>query len=271
VLPALGEADPRNLRFLWFGVIAMTAWYRAAFGSSYLTVYRKRDEKDARQLGVLLAAIGCRCRGRRVLDIGCGHGRHLRVLEEAGAEAYGIDLSRDLLAEAKRVSRERRIVLADMRALPFQAGSFHMALSLFTSFGYFDTDDENRRVLEETRRVLVPGGRLLIDYMNPARLRGFLAPETRQRVGSFEVLERRWIDKAAKRVNKRVEITPITDRSTRPERWTESVRLWTPAEFHDLLAQARFRVDRQMGDFEGTPFAEENSDRMILLCTSEEA
>ena len=62
-------------------------------------------------------------------------------------------------------------VAGDMRRLPFKGESFDWVLNFFTSFGYFERERENFRVLEEIVRVLVPEGRFLIDLMNPGVLR----------------------------------------------------------------------------------------------------
>lgn len=246
-------------------------WYRAAFGPSYLTVYGRRDERDARNLGVLLRAIGYSCPSRRVLDIGCGQGRHLRILEDLGCEAYGIDLSRALLAEARRLSPGESVAQADMRDLPFRNEIFDLALSLFTTFGYFNTDDENARVLLETGRVLRREGQLLLDYLNPVRLRETLVPESRREVGSAEVTETRWIDEAAARVNKRVEIRDAGAVSNLTEVWTESVRLWSEDELKAMVERTGFRILRVMGDFDGTSFLPDSSERMILHCAVEKS
>jgi len=241
-------------------------WYRTAFGRSYLTVYRKRDEEDARKLGRLLSEIDCGCGGLSVLDIGCGHGRHMRVLSEAGANAFGIDLSPELLAEARRRGSGGRIVRADMRALPFQDRMFDLALSIFTTFGYFETDEEHARVLLETRRVLKPGGRLVIDTINSARLRSTLVSESRRDVDALTVLETRWIDETRRRINKRVDVADRNRPEMPRECWTESVRLWAPDELRDLVTQAGFDVVRMAGGFDGGEFSPETSERMILLC-----
>ena len=67
-----------------------------------------------------------------------------------------------------------------MRTLPFDSATFDVVISWFTSFGYFD-DDENRRVLDEAQRVLKPGGRLAIEINNLAELLPRLAAGDRDR------------------------------------------------------------------------------------------
>ena len=89
----------------------------------------------------------------RCLDVGCGGGAFFNVARELGWDVVGVDASEDQL----RVARERRPdvegVLADATSLPFAAGSFDAAFSLFT---HTDVDDF-AAVLRETLRVLRPG------------------------------------------------------------------------------------------------------------------
>ena len=242
---------------------ASVPWYRAAFGPSYLTVYRKRDEADARGLALLLERMDVRVADRRVLDVGCGPGRHLRVLEDAGARACGIDLSPVLLAEARRRDPARRLVRADMRALPFRDGSFDLALFLFTTFGYFETDDAHARLLGEVRRVLAPGGGLLIDTLNPVVLRRTLVPVSDRLVDSVRLLERRTFDSARGRVEKAVRLENPSTGDV--DAWTESVRVWPEAKLRALVESAGFARTRTAGAFDGRPFSPETSERILLV------
>lgn len=89
------------------------------------------------------------------LDIGCGTGRNLIILEELGWNATGVDISEDQL----RLARQRcpRVHLADAEDLPFDSGSFDLVLSAWTST---DVDDFSR-VVSEAARVLRPAGRFV--------------------------------------------------------------------------------------------------------------
>jgi SAM-dependent methyltransferase len=99
--------------------------------------------------------------GARILDCPCGQGRHAHLLAENGYNVDGLDYSDELLA----VARERgtgpllRYTQGDMRRLPAKWSSrFDAVVNLFTSFGFFDSAADDRRVLAEFARVLKPGG-----------------------------------------------------------------------------------------------------------------
>ena len=63
----------------------MTEWFEEWFGEEYLQLYPHRDEADARRLVALLTRVLPWRAGWRVLDVGCGAGRHAAALAEAGA------------------------------------------------------------------------------------------------------------------------------------------------------------------------------------------
>src|SRR5687767_12215848 len=94
-----------------------------------------------------------------VLDLACGHGRIANRLAERGARVTGLDSNALFLDHARRDAASRDIqvdyVEGDMRLLPSTNERFDRVLSWFTSFGYFD-DQDNRRVLHEAHRVLRP-------------------------------------------------------------------------------------------------------------------
>lgn len=101
----------------------------------------------------------------RVLEIGCGTGRGMIELAEAGAgQIVGVDLSAGMVRQARRrilrIAGEKRpgLVRADGLSLPFSAGYFDAALLSFT-LELFEVD-QRAALLGEIRRVLNPGGRL---------------------------------------------------------------------------------------------------------------
>jgi len=232
-------------------------WYELAFGRCYLDVYARRDgEAAAREAAFAADALGLDT-GMRVLDLCCGAGHHVAALRARGIACVGVDLSRELLALACPRGPAAR---CDMRGVP-HAGPFDAVVTFFTTIGYFD-DEGNAATASEIARLLAPGARFLVDYLNPARVRSSLVPESVREVNGRTIKETRSIEGTPRRVLKRVEIA--AGRGCPAEEYTESVRLYEPGELAALLGGAGLEIDSVHGDFDGSACTD-SSPRMIIV------
>jgi SAM-dependent methyltransferase len=229
-------------------------WFVEAFRAGYLDVYPHRDVASAREEAAWLVEHGV---GGRVLDLGCGYGRHCLALRELGVQAFGIDLSQDLLRRATGLSG--RIACADARALPVFDGALDGVVSLFSSFGYLGVEGD-RQVLAEVSRVVRTGGFLILDLMNPALVRASLVPRSESRRGEFHVEESRSLKEGGRRVVKEVRVRSA-DGSARS--WREDVRLYEIADLRAVLAGIPYEIRDAWGDFDGSALSE-SSPRQIL-------
>ena len=103
-----------------------------------------------------------------ILDAGCGNGRHALPLARAGYRVVALDSSGVLLAAARRSARSApwpRFVRGSYTTLPFSRGAFDAVLCLGTALGYLG-EEGDRAALREFRRVLAPGGRLVIETLH---------------------------------------------------------------------------------------------------------
>ena len=241
-------------------------WYEEAFGRHYLSVYAHRDEESAGREAEFARRVMDLRAGDRVLDLACGAGRHSRALAAAGLTVIGLDLSADLLAAAAARGPPPPAgpawVRGDMRRLPL-SGPFEGILLFFTSFGYFETEAEDAAVLAEVARVLVPGGRVLLDFPNRDRVVEGLVPESVEERGGRTVRSRRRMSADGRRVLKTVRIE--CDGRLETE-YTESVRLYSPREVEVALAGAGLSVAGRFGGLDGAPFGPE-SDRLVVVAT----
>ncbi len=233
-------------------------WYKEWFGEEYLELYSHRDESEAEEHVDFVERHLGGPRPRAVLDLACGAGRHTAALRRRGYRTFGIDLSLTLLAHMQAQGLPR--VDGDIRRLPFAAGSFDWVLNFFTSFGYFEQERENFRVLEEIVRILTPGGRFLIDLMNPGPVLSGLKPRESQVLDGREVEIERWYDAGSQRINKRIAVRAPGEPS---RRFLESVRLYRPEEVTIGLRWAGLELAELFGNFEGDPY-ERDSERLIL-------
>ena len=235
-------------------------WFRDWFGEEYLELYPHRDEEEAARAVELFLEVAAPLPGP-LLDLACGAGRHLRELEASGVDAVGLDLSAALLLEARRSAHHARLVRADMRRLPFATAAFGGLTSFFTSFGYFESRAEDRQAAREVRRVLRDGGRFMLDFFNADRVRDELVPHDEREFRGRRVTQAREI--VDDTVVKRIRIVEEIDGERRERRFEERVRLYSPRELEDLLADAGLSVERRHGDYQGGGF-DTGAERLIL-------
>jgi SAM-dependent methyltransferase len=236
-------------------------WFRETFGIEYLSLYAHRDDKEAADTLALVQRHVPVMPGASVLDAPCGAGRHAAAFVRAGYDVTGLDLSRELLAHARRERPGPHYVRGDLRHLPFPAAWFDLILNLFSSFGYFETDAENACVLAEFVRVCRPRGSILFDYMNEPNVRATLERRSTREIRSgVHVLEERWIDATPPRVNKRTTVSPP---GATPREYLESVRLYTPDEITRMMQAAGFEPASTWGNYQAQPHTP-NSPRFIL-------
>jgi SAM-dependent methyltransferase len=236
-------------------------WYKVAFGELYPLVYPHRDVAEAARVASRLAPL--LRRSRPTLDVACGNGRYMSALVAAGVDVYGVDLSEYLLGEAvKQGALKDRVVCGDMRALPFVAGAFGAVINMFTSFGYFDTDEENRGVLREIERVLVVQGTFVMDFINAERVRRGVEPCSLKKTGDAEVEAWRELSADGRVLTKRVQVRWP---SREPVEYQERVRLYTRDELASMLDAAGFDIVSVHGDYELGNYDAVESPRVILV------
>lgn len=237
-------------------------WYDAAFGPLYLELYGHRDAAEVHALlGVMNTLHPL---PGPFLDIACGWGRLTRELSQ-GALAVGIDRSRALLDRARGHAAGAHFAEGDMRVLPFAPGAFGSALSLFTSFGYFETAEEDQQVLQEARRVLREDGWFVLDFLNAEVVASKLVPRSARELRGRLVEERRWIDPSGPYLRKEVTISGET-----PFRFEERVRLYSEAALAGMLERNGLRPIERYGTYDGSAFVPHESPRLIFVCRTRE-
>jgi SAM-dependent methyltransferase len=132
------------------------------------TVVAEKDAAEsAAQARAAARLAGCK-EGASILDAGCGNGRHALPLAHAGFHVVALDRSRLLLAAARQSAGGAEwphFVRASYTTLPLESATFDAVLCLGTSLGYLGKAGD-RIVLREFRRVLVRGGRLVIETLH---------------------------------------------------------------------------------------------------------
>jgi SAM-dependent methyltransferase len=235
----------------------MSEWFTRWFGKEYLELYPHRDEREARSVVRMIRNAVPLPSGGRALDLACGSGRYTRALSRY-IWTVGLDLSMDLLKVAIAESPHIPYLRADMRVLPLADSSFDLVVNLFTSFGYFSSDDENREVLVEVRRVLARDGVFVLDYLNASHVRSALIPHDSRRVGNHEVTQDRWITSDGRYVEKKITAEGMSGS------FIERVRLFAREELRCMLRDSGFVIDHEFGDYASATLTD-TSPRAIFL------
>jgi SAM-dependent methyltransferase len=236
-------------------------WFKDWFDKDYAAIYEHRDGLEAEAAVAMALALAPGLGSGPVLDLGCGSGRHLAVLRRSNPLAFGLDLSRDLLALAPAELRPW-LLRGDMRRLPLKPASLAGICLWFTPFGYF-ADAENRALCHRLRDLLRPGGALVLDYLNAPYVRAHLVAEDVSLHGSIQVSSRRTLE--GDRLVKRMTLTHLETGRTRQA--MESLRLYEPADMRALVLDCGLELIREAGDYQGSPFLEARSARWIGFLT----
>lgn len=201
----------------------------------------------------------------RVLDLGCGHGRHANELARRGYRVLGVDLVDGFLAIARQDAASAGLDVAferlDMAEVAHVA-AFERAVCLYDAFGWSD-DAHQRRTLAAVARALVPGGRLLLDL----RTREYMSRLPPAAVLDLDngdlMIDRHHFDARTGRfVDHRTYL-----RGTRRRDVTFSIRIWAYTEIVAVLEQAGFVVEAAFGGFDGAEMSPQRA-RTLLVCTT---
>ncbi|MBU8905345.1 class I SAM-dependent methyltransferase [Desertibacillus haloalkaliphilus] len=238
----------------------MSTWYEEHFQTDYIKIYQHRNGKEGNELKNLLPLLSSKG-NKSVLDLCCGYGRHSRYLAEQGWRVTGVDLSAPLLQEAIRLSLNMPIqyMRCDMRNTPFNE-EMDLVVNMFTSFGYFEKDEENEKVIQGINRALKSRGHFIIDYLNPTFLKNNLIPFSKEEVGSMELIQYRKIQEGY--VNKSI----ILKSKKEEKKYEEKIKLYDLDKMVSMLTSYGFVIKNKIGDYDASPFDSQRSPRMILIC-----
>ncbi len=240
-------------------------WWTTYFDAGYVREYEPLFDlaEDRRQAARLIELLGLPA-GSRILDLACGQGRHAHLLAEAGFDVDGLDLSRHLVALARKrgTAKTLRYTRGDMRTLPRTwTGRFDAVVNLFTSFGFFADARDDARVIRECARVLAPGG--LMVWQGGSRdgvMARFLPSDW-------------WTTTDGTIIAQDREFDPLTGFLTIKSVWhgkrgTEHrehrIRLYTASRMAELMLDAGLVVEQAWESFTPKPLTRRSSEMLLV-------
>lgn len=241
-------------------------WYEEVFTEDYIRLLpRDLPQQTSKEVKFITQYMGID-NGARLLDLGCGFGRHTIELARKGYDMVGLDLSMPLLQRALADAQRRNLVIkfihGDMRQLNFDA-IFDGVICMNTTFGYFN-DLANFKVLQGIHRALKPGGRLFLDLIN----RDFIAEGLPMRVwwSGHECLVLEEIDLNPHHSLLQVKRSIVfEDHGRAPWEQHMNIRLYSSHELEHLARRAGLRVVELSGDFSYPGYFFNNASKRILL------
>lgn len=242
--------------------MAAKDWYINWFNSPfYHKLYFEHDEKEAKAFIQLLLQHLQPSAGSRMLDVGCGRGRHSKILAAQGYDVAGIDLSPDSVAYAKQFETHNlQFYLHDMR-LPLWINYFDYAFNFFTSFGFFYTRREHDDAVRTIAGSLKRTGLLVFDYLNVHYAEQNMVHNEVKQIGTTEYDIHRW--HTDHYFYKKITITD--PQLQQPLEFTERVVKFSLGDFTDMLSFQNMQVTEVFGDYHLNPYDVQKTPRMIIV------
>ena len=237
------------------------SWFAKWFNSKYYHIlYKERDKKEAEFFINNLVEYLKLKKGSKLIDIGCGKGRHANYLNSLGFDVVGIDLSPNNIAAAKKNEKSNlHFVVQDMRKV-YLEDKFDIAINLFTSFGYFNNDTDEQAAINAMAKNLKSEGILVIDFMNVKKV-----------ITNLVMSEQKSINNVVFDIQKKVENNyiikniSIYDKAIK-QKFQEKVKVLTLTDFYELITNADLKIINIFGNYKLDDFDATTSDRLILIC-----
>lgn len=243
-------------------------WYEKWFDSRYYDLlYNDRDENEvANFISNILDHIKPPPNSR-ILDAGCGKGRHSIILGELGFNVTGIDLSEKNISKAKRNNQQNvKFKVHDIRE-PLQIDQgFDYIFNLFTTFAYFKNKEDDAKTIQAFYKNLKPNGLLVIDFMNAYQVIEQLITEETKIIDGVIFNIRRSLENGF--VVKKIKVSdPLAseDAEFTEQIFEEKIRPLKLTDFKKLLSDNKFMINEVFGDYSLMPYDEYKASRLIIF------
>jgi SAM-dependent methyltransferase len=236
------------------------SWFEDWFNSPYYHIlYANRSEEEAELFIKAIVEFLNLSKGKKVIDIACGKGRHAKTMAKLGLDVTGIDLSPNSIAEASLCSCAKlKFDVWDMRKT-YMAETYDVVFNLFSSFGYFSDDSEDLACIHAFAENLKQGGLLVFDYLNTEwAVKNMKHREIIQRNEIQFHIEKKLEDGFIKK-----KIDFLVDGENYS--FEEQLKVINEYKIKTMLQQSGFIVQHTFGDYHLAPFESGISPRLIIV------
>lgn len=234
-------------------------WYSSWFDTPfYHILYKDRDHKEAQSFMETLTSYLNIPENGTILDLACGKGRHSIYLNSMGYHVTGLDLSPQSIAFAKQYENDSLHFDVHDMSKPYTE-QFDAVFNLFTSFGYFENEEDNLNTIKAIKANLKPNGIGVIDFMNVDFVMNNLRSDEVKTVDGIEFkLSRTYKDGY---IVKDI----FFEAAGESYHYFERVKAITLQDFKNLFEAANVDLIDVYGDYKLNKFKTQNSERLIMI------
>ncbi len=237
-------------------------WFEGWFSSPYYhLLYSNRNDEEAALFIKALIDHLKPTEKSKMLDVGCGQGRHAKILGDLGFDVTGIDISFKSIAEASKYNDENlHFYRHDMRS-SFWINYFDFAFNFFTSFGYFKTRREHDNAIRSIAQSIKLHGSFVIDYLNVHYVEDNLQRKQVQQIDDIKFHLSKWHDED--HFFKQIQVEEKG--SSVKHLFTEKVAKFSLGDFNDMFAYQGLQIQEVFGDYDFGSYDVKKSPRMIIV------
>ncbi len=234
-------------------------WYASWFDTPfYHILYMDRDNSEAQSfMDTLTHYLNIPEHGK-ILDLACGKGRHSMYLNALGYDVTGVDLSENSIAYAKQFENETLHFEVHDMCQPMNQ-KFDAVFNLYTSFGYFDNDENNLKTIMAIKDELNDFGFGVIDFMNSDYVIKNLVPEDDRTIQNIAFHQKRYAKDGY--IFKDIQFSYKNEHYSFQER----VKAFTLQDFESLFEQAGVHLLDVFGDYKLRKFDKTTSERLVMI------
>jgi len=238
-----------------------TDWFTDWFNTSYYHIlYKNRNDEDAQLFMRNITKFLQLSTNSYILDLPCGKGRHSIYLNSLGYKVTGADLSENSINHAKNFENNSlNFAVKDMRKPLSQ--SYDAIFNLFTSFGYFENDEDDILVLENIKNGLKEHGVMVLDFLNVVNVKKHLITKEIKTVDGITFRIEREIKNGF--ILKHIS---FTDKG-QDHSYTEKVKYIDLEKFQTYFNSVGLKINHIFGDYQLSEFQPESSNRLIIVAS----
>jgi len=235
-------------------------WYRNWFDSPYYDIlYKDRDQEEADMFIHNLVKYLSPSKNVLMLDLACGNGRYSIALNRMDYNVTGIDLSQKKIEAAKQCQNSSLTFAVNDMRMPLEPNKYDYVFNLFTSFGYFDNEEENKIVLTNVYNSLKKGGIFVLDYVNGEKAAKNLMQHEECTVEGVLFSIKRFVKNNL--IVKEIKIKDGEEECS----FSEKVSIFSESKLKGYITGCGFEISEIFGNYQLNKFDTANSDRLIII------